>query len=87
MLQRYGLKLNGIKRICSDSRKGLYFQLWYNESKGIIQPVYDGASIHPFAEALLDASGYHYCGGVYRSMTMQEIANQIYQWILQTRIF
>lgn len=87
MLNTYGLNLRGIKEICSYTRKGLFCELWYNSGIEKLHPVYMGMSEHDFVDEYYSSLGYTYCGSLYRKMTMQEIANQVYMWILQTRIF
>ena len=87
MLNTYGLNLRGIKKLCSDSRKGLYFELWYNSTVDKLLSVYPGQSEYVSAEDYLISNGYQYCGCVYHKKTMQELANQVYMRILQTRIF
>lgn len=87
MLNTYGLKLCGIKSACSYSRKGYHFELWYNEIIGKLQVVLPAQSEHVLVDNFMISNGFKYCGCVYHKKTMQELANQVYMRILQTRIF
>ena len=88
MLDRHGLgQLRGIKSICSYSRKGLCFELWFSSTTGKIKAVYPAESEHDFPEEYLADQGFEYCGSVYRPLTMQQLVDQVYIWHMQLRLF
>lgn len=87
MLDCHGLYLNGVKEACGLSRHGVIFELWYSDLKGILPVILTPASYPDISEEFMAEQGYIYCGSVYRCMTMQEIADHLAMWVMQTRLF